>query len=86
MKSCRHSGQVISNGDGLHPVKILDDLHAKSVKEFEDQKMCPYHREGKGMPNLLRFGIGRWGMTKSGRLPEQVSGLCAQIYFFDGKG
>lgn len=37
MKSCRHSGQVISNGDGLHPVKILDDLHAKSVKKFEGQ-------------------------------------------------
>ena len=55
MKSCRHSGQVIRYDDGFNPIKILGDLHAKSVKEFEDQKMCPYRREGKGLLNLLRF-------------------------------
>ena len=65
--SHRHSGQVISNGDGLHPVKILDDLHAKSVKKFQGQKMCPYRREGKGMLNLLRFDAGLPEMNKSRR-------------------
>ncbi len=82
MKSCRHSGQVISNGDGLHPVKILDDLHAKSVKEFEDQKMFPYRREGKGMLNLLRFNAGRCGVTKVWKVTgASVRSLCSNIFF-----
>lgn len=64
MNSSRHSGQVISNDDGFNPVKILDDLHAKSVREFEDQNICPSGREGKGMLNMLRFDVGRTGMKK----------------------
>lgn len=53
MKASRHSGQVISNDDGFNPAKILDDLHAKPVKEFEDQNICPSSREGTGMLNRM---------------------------------
>ena len=68
MKACRHSGQVISNDDGFNPVKILDDLHAKSVKEFEEKNICPSSREGTGVLNRLRCRAGRPGMTKCRRV------------------
>ena len=64
MKSCRHSGQVISNDDGFNPVKILDDLHAKSVRELEEKNICPSSREGTDVPNRLRYSAGRPGVTK----------------------
>jgi hypothetical protein len=41
MKRCRHCGQVISNDDGFNPMKILGDLHAKSVKKCKDQNIYP---------------------------------------------
>lgn len=68
MKTRRHSGQIISNGDGFNPVKILDDLHAKSVKEFEDQNICPSSREGTGVLNVLLCRTGGPGVTKSRRV------------------
>jgi len=64
MKASRHSGQVISNDDGFNPAKILDDLHAKSVREFEDQNICPSSREGIGVLNRLRYCAGKKGVTK----------------------
>ena len=67
MKACRHSGQVISNDDGFNPVKILDDLHAKSVREFEDQSICPSSREGTGVRNGLPYHAGRPGVPKCQR-------------------
>ena len=73
MKACRHSGQVIRNDDGFNPVKILDDLHAKSVREFEEKNICPFSMEGTGMLNLLRFRAGKPGMTKS----SELAGACA---------
>ena len=59
MKVCRHSGQVIGNDDGFNPVKILGDLHAKSVRKIRDQNVCPSCREGTGMFYRLRYRTGR---------------------------
>lgn len=65
MKTCRHCGQVISNDDGFNPVKILGDLHAKSVKKCKDQNIYPSNREEKGMLNTLHFHLGRLGVNKT---------------------
>lgn len=76
MKTCSHSGQVISNDDGLNPVKILGDLHAKSAKEFEDQNIRPSSRKGQ----VYSICCAPHGKLGNDQTPEtssaRVAGLC----------